>query len=136
MTMKWSNAFILGLDLIDSQHKELCGRAGLLVEAMQQGKGDEAVRLITSLEIYAHEHFSAEEELMCLVPGQNFRPHIAQHQVFRRALANLKMRSAAKGPSSSLVLCLQQTLWDWLKSHILITDRRFAEGFQRQAAGR
>lgn len=63
MTIEWNDSYKVGLDILDSQHKELVERISVLLEAMRQGRGDVAT-ILGVLEGYAIEHFDTEERLM------------------------------------------------------------------------
>ncbi|MBZ0220339.1 MAG: bacteriohemerythrin [Candidatus Methylomirabilis sp.] len=130
MTTQWNDFYLMGLDVMDAQHMELVKRVNVLLEAMRDGRGAEEVAvLIRFLEAYAVEHFSAEERLMSSRPEIDFSTHKAQHHFLRRALANFKDKYRARGASASLALNLQQNLLQWLRNHMMITDKKFASIF-------
>ncbi|WKZ32058.1 MAG: bacteriohemerythrin [Thermodesulfobacteriota bacterium] len=126
MTIEWNDSYMVGLDILDSQHKELVERIRVLLEAMRQGRGDVAT-ILGVLEGYAIEHFDTEERLMSSKPEIDFSKHKEQHYFFRRAMTNLMDKYSSRGESAKLALNLQQNLWQWLGSHMMITDKKFAK---------
>lgn len=133
----WNSSLVVGFDVVDSQHERLFRRINDLLKAIREGKGpDEIAVLIKFLELCFAEHFSTEEQLMASRPELDFGAHKSQHEVLKRALAHFNDRYQVKGASAKLTPGLQHNLWEWLRSHMLITDRKLACLMMSRAAAK
>ena len=125
MALAWAANLAVGVDEIDLQHKELFLRLNALLQAMREGRGrDEIARTLGFLEQYVVVHFTAEDKLMAKhgYPAQAAQAHRKQHAEFIQVFKGLKSEFQATGPSSMLILKLQQGVCDWLLAHIGKTD--------------
>lgn len=64
MSIQWRKSYEIGVEEIDSQHKELFKRIRDLLDACSQNKGRQEVsKMIDFLEEYVDIHFTSEEKL-------------------------------------------------------------------------
>ena len=123
--VKWEPRYSLGLDEIDEQHKWLFEIINKIWQAIVD-RADylQIIVLITELEVYAQEHFSAEEALM----AETGYPGMAQHkEAHLRFIERVAAEKAAAEKSRQLSLDLVHFLKDWLTHHILTTDRSYTD---------
>ncbi|NJD55364.1 MAG: bacteriohemerythrin [Nitrospirae bacterium] len=126
--MQWTEDLAVGVEAIDSQHKELFRRINGLVDAIGQGKCKSVIdSVITFLEDYAVVHFSAEESSMVKNAYPEYDQHRKQHSLYLANLSDLKKELAEDGPSYVLSVTTNQVVVDWIISHILQTDMKFGE---------
>ncbi|MDF2885594.1 MAG: hemerythrin-like metal-binding protein [Clostridiaceae bacterium] len=123
MQMLWDSKLAVGVDKIDNQHKELFNRINSLMDAMKEGKGkNEVMGTLDFLEEYVNRHFSDEEELQ----RKNNYPKIEiqhkEHEEFKMALKDLRMKLEEQGVSAMLAINLQQSMCGWWKKHIKELD--------------
>lgn len=124
MGISWREELALGVEAVDSQHKELLARFDLLLGACRQGKGgDEVLSLLTFLDDYVAIHFRDEERLQRESGFPDYEAHRQEHQAFVRRLSDLKERLAADGVQIDLVLDTNKLLLDWLIGHISNRDK-------------
>ncbi|MFY3744947.1 bacteriohemerythrin [Anaeromyxobacter sp. PSR-1] len=126
--MEWTARLAVGIDDIDAQHRELFRRVNGLVAAMGERRGrEELAEVIAFLRAYVDVHFEAEARLMARTryPGRAF--HAAEHAHFRAQVEELAARIAAEGPESHHAVKLGGILCDWLRQHVLLTDRQLAD---------
>jgi hemerythrin len=129
--MEWTPDLAVGLEEIDSQHRELFRKINDLVVAIKEARCKETIDdTIRFLDEYARVHFEAEETFMRDHAYGEYRSHRAQHAIFLKALSDLKKEAArprVKGSSYDLSVTTNQVVVDWIVRHILQTDRRLAE---------
>ncbi len=127
--MRWSEAlFGTGVPIIDRQHQELFGQINELLDACSRAEGTEKLRsTLEFLGDYIDRHFKEEEALMaerqCSVVAENK----AEHDGFRARYAEMCARLVdCKGDvqGAALVEDVQETICDWLTSHIMGVDTK------------
>jgi hemerythrin len=139
MAIAWTAALAVGVEEIDSQHKELFIRLNSLLVAMREGQGkNEIAKTLKFLEDYVVEHFGAEDKLMVKYgyPIQAAQAHRKEHADFVRTFGELKTEAqSAAGAGPTFVLKLQRTVCDWLLSHIGKTDLALGQFLKTQTRG-
>jgi len=124
MALQWTESLSTGIELIDTQHKELIGRLNNLLEACQQGKGrKELSSFIGFLADYVIMHFSEEEKHMIKYGYDDYSAHKEQHELFLKDFRALRERFDTQGAGINLVLLTNRTVVDWLVNHINKTDK-------------
>ncbi len=136
--IKWIDSLSVGIELIDSQHKQMISCINELTDAMREGKAlKEIDRIVEFLRDYANTHFAAEEELMAKYAYPAAQSHTNQHESFRREVAQVERELEAGVAPGLLCARVRKSLADWFASHINDTDRslgRFIKMRQRSAA--
>lgn len=136
--MKWSEHFLTGIELVDSQHHRLVELVNAVSPTISsnQSTTDECLMLIDRLTDYAATHFRDEERYM-LEGGLDNTPHIdehiREHLGFVEEVARMRRQFAADGTLDG-----EQTLRffaSWLTFHILVQDQEMARELQRRADG-
>ncbi len=129
--MEWTQDLSVGVEKIDSQHRELFRRINRLVDAIKQSRcKDEIDDTIRFLEEYAAIHFAEEEKYMQETKYADYERHKAHHSTYLAALAELKREAAlprVKGGSYDLSVTTNQVVVDWIIDHILKVDKKFGE---------
>jgi hemerythrin len=121
--MTWKDSFALGIPQIDKQHRELCDQVDKLFEACSKGKGsDEVLKTLNFLEQYTVKHFADEEAFQQKVRYPGYVQHKAKHTEFIKTVTKLKSEATAQGVNVSMVIKINQTISDWLISHIKAVD--------------
>lgn len=125
MAISWREELSVGVEEIDSQHKELIKHFGALLNACKEGKGsDEVRRLLAFLNEYVINHFSDEEELQRKSGFPDYEAHQREHIGFCKQLADLKQRIDSEGEVLvEHVLETNQMLLNWLIRHISVRDK-------------
>ena len=126
MAITWSPDLAVGVDEIDTQHKQLFERINALFDACNHGKGRLEIRkTIDFLEEYTETHFSTEESFMKRSAYPGMASHIRHHAQFRTNLAKLREQLDKDGPGIHIIILTNQMVIDWLKNHIRTLDREF-----------
>ncbi len=124
MAIQWTPDLAVGVEKIDGQHKELFRIADELLEAMRLGRGKaEATRALLFLEQYLIDHFGLEEKAMVAHGYPGYADHKAQHEAFVRDFFDLKKSHQELGPTTGLVIEINNRVCVWLRNHIAKTDK-------------
>jgi hemerythrin-like metal-binding protein/PAS domain S-box-containing protein len=131
----WSDRYLTGESLIDTEHQELV-RLINLVGMLEAGEGDlslDAATILEDLVQYAVNHFVHEETLM-IAAGCDER-HVSMHQRIHNDFTQqvTSMRQAGLGPDE--VDFLVRFLSNWLAYHILGIDQVMTRQVQRIRQG-
>lgn len=128
MAFEWNDSLSVGVNMIDTQHKELIARVNSLMEAMKHGKGREEIdRIVAFVESYVGMHFAEEEQLMVWSRYPDYPAHRALHAAFVNDFVKMKSELDAAGGSLLPVLQIQRRVCDWTINHIGKTDRLLGE---------
>jgi hemerythrin len=124
----WDDRYLIGIPLIDEQHKELIRLTNTLYESCLQG--DEAARkkfkrTIQGTVDYVRFHFSAEEQILKNVNYPELASHKKQHEKFvKQVLEEAKnFVEGKKFVPNTFVRFLR----DWILTHIAMEDRKYAD---------
>lgn len=128
MNVQWSSDLEVGVELIDSQHKELFVRFNNLLDALWEAKPKEEVsKFLDFLGLYVHEHFGAEEDLMQSHDYPLASTHKAQHMSFVEDFGKLRQELETKQMSTEATINLINGTYGWLRNHIKGTDQLLGE---------
>ncbi len=124
--LDWTPAFELGVEQMDRQHKQLVKILNELHQAMLAGSQPRDLsRVMEELVLYTKYHFGTEERLMAEAAYPSLALHKQKHQALTRK-AEEYASEVLKG-RSTISLSILQFLKDWLNTHMLGTDKAFAE---------
>lgn len=123
MGIKWRDSLAIGVEVIDSQHKELLVRFDRLLNACETGQGvDELKKTLAFLEEYVHTHFDDEEAVQRLRRFPGYEQHRAQHLYFIERIAALREEVNSQGVSVHNVIETNHLLLKWFLNHISKMD--------------
>ena len=134
MLVQWQNEkHSLGIEVIDSQHKELfilINKLNSLIEKKDydlEHKQREAASIIKNLYNYSSYHFLSEEELFAQHGYPEADSHRNKHDKFREIIKNY-LEDIRTTPNLSLEY-LQDFLVEWIIEHIQQDDHAYAYYF-------
>jgi hemerythrin len=129
--MLWSAKLETGLPKIDEQHKELFRQAEILLD---KTKADRIPETIKFLGDYVVKHFIDEQGLHASVNYTKAGPHKELHNAFTARFGELKKKFENSGDNLKLevVMEINRVVVGWLKDHIMIHDREFADYYKRK----
>lgn len=123
MGILWRDSLAIGVELIDSQHKELLQRFNDLLSACESGKGiDELKRLLVFLDDYIVKHFSDEEQLQRKNGYPDYEAHKREHDGFIGRVMAVKDEINTEGVAVHHVMETNNMLLKWLLNHISKVD--------------
>ncbi|MEI6305543.1 MAG: bacteriohemerythrin [Deltaproteobacteria bacterium] len=123
MGIEWRDSLAIGVEEIDSQHKELIARFNNLLTACETGKGiDELTKLLAFLDDYVIEHFSNEEKLQRKYNYPSYQSHKIEHDSFIKRIKNVQEEIRSEGVAIHNVIETNNMLLKWLLNHISKVD--------------
>ncbi len=127
--MEWKDSFSVSVADIDKQHHKLVDMLNELHDAMQQGKGADALeQILNNMAEYTVVHFKDEEALMKKYGYPRYEEHKALHDAFVEKVAGFQEQLKQK--KILLSLSVSSFLRDWLQEHILKVDMDYSQFFQ------
>jgi hemerythrin-like metal-binding protein len=113
----WSDKYVIGIDEIDEQHKEIIDMLNRMRDALpKKDAANDVAETITALAIYAKVHFKTEEAFMARIAypylERQKRAHAEMLQKIQSMLINMKRGDT---PSAREMLAF---LKQWLVGHI------------------
>jgi len=127
--ISWEQNYSVGVAELDQHHKQLINMINELYFAMSQDRGQQLVNdIIKEMHEYAKMHFKVEESYMKQAGYLGSLQHIREHEWFVAKAQDMADR-CEKG---EFVLSLEviQFLSDWLKTHILQSDMKYAPALE------
>lgn len=121
--IRWEDAFTVGNEVIDQQHKELIGIINQLIDDPEAGYTSETISdLLTQATRYAVEHFRAEEAYMEEIRYPSLAVHRQEHKNFLIKITNATMHVMEKKEGPTDLLFFFKT---WFVHHILYSDMKY-----------
>lgn len=115
-------SLLLGIDVIDDQHRNLARLMNKLNSAWRHGQSQqELVALFDNLIAETAEHFETEGHLMAQCAYQDLRSHEKEHALLLDEAMRLRQHLSEGGE-----LLAMQTIKDWLVNHIAYADKPMA----------
>jgi hemerythrin len=126
--IEWDDRYLIGIPLVDEQHKELIRLTNDLYEGCLQG--GEAARANFKIAIqgtvdYVKFHFSAEEQILRNINYPEYAAHKKQHEEFvKQVLEEVKNFEEGKKFVPNVFV---RFLRDWILTHIAMADKKYAQ---------
>jgi hemerythrin len=122
----WDDKYATGIQLIDSQHKELFSLTNELFHAClgrDESINDVFKEIMSRMVEYVRFHFGAEQELLQRIKYPDYQEHKKQHDALvRNILESVKEFNEGKKLVPNQFV---RTLRDWILSHIALTDKLY-----------
>ena len=126
--LQWTPTLSVNVKSVDDQHQKLIKLINDLDDAMAKGRGREVMGpIITELANYAHTHFAFEETYFAKFKYADTAAHKAEHAKFLDDVGKFKADFDAK--KLGLSIQVMTFLSDWLKKHIMGTDKKYSACF-------
>jgi len=127
MELKWSNEYNIGNNIIDAQHKRLFELVNSLSRLDAEKATQDHMKKVLDFTLrYAARHFKDEEILQAMYQYPDYKAHKKIHEDFVATASKLVEQYLA-GFSPELFNNLKNILYDWVKQHILVEDRKIGE---------
>ena len=129
--IQWSSGLSVQVNELDEQHKKLIALINSLQEAMRAGKGKDLVgKILNELVQYTVIHFSNEEKYFARFDYSETAPHMDEHKKFVQEVSAFK-KEFDEG-QIGLSIKLMSFLSDWLKNHIMGSDKKYGPFFNEK----
>ena len=125
--VSWDEKYATGIELIDSQHKELISLTNKLFQACLEGNDAVTVAFkeaMSHMVEYVRLHFAAEEKFQQHINYPKYPEHKKQHEdMVKLILETVKDYSEGRKfvPNNFV-----RSLRDWILSHIAVYDKDYA----------
>ena len=120
----WSNAYSVGVEEMDRQHRVLFNMLNDLHAAMLQGKAQELTgTLLKKLVDYTRQHFTAEDTMLAAAGYSGLAPHRMKHKDLMKQVDGYVERY--RSGEIAVNVQLMSFLRDWLTKHIQQTDKDY-----------
>ena len=128
--MEWNDRLAVGIAQVDMEHKKLVTMLNELFDAMQAGKGKEALGpILAGLVAYTKTHFANEEKMLKTHNYGDFAAHKALHDELTKQVLEVEKKFKT-GASSALSMEVMAFLKNWLIKHIMGTDKQYVPAMQ------
>jgi len=123
--ISWNDKMNIGIASIDSEHRRLVEMLNTLYDAVQSGKGREALGpVLDGLISYTAGHFKNEERLFAETGYPDAAPHKQEHDDLTRQVLDVQAKYKS-GASGTLSLEVMNFLKNWLIKHIQGSDKKY-----------
>jgi len=130
----WKKSYEIGVPEIDMQHRRLVGLINELSDAMMARQGHSSIeRVLAGMVDYIQIHFTTEEEAMQKINYPSLHEHRQEHLNLTSQVLDLKERYTSDNDLDSQEVL--NFLCDWLKTHIIISDKDFGNFIRRVKMG-
>ncbi|MEE9613617.1 MAG: bacteriohemerythrin [Thermodesulfobacteriota bacterium] len=128
MPIEWKEELSVGVEKIDSQHKELIRRVNDLFASMGSDKhADKLEGAIRYFEEYIDTHFTLEEDYMKRYDYPGSDEHKKEHEEFKAAIAEFKAALAESGVNLALTTKTNTFIGSWFMNHVSKIDIKLAD---------
>lgn len=123
----WTSDLLLGIPLIDSQHKQLINELEKFLTAIYHGKDYGKIRgLAAFFQTYTFEHFQSEESFMHKFKYPGVDKQIQQHAIYRESVQKVRQFVRINPASPESLKLVESTMFRWYVGHIKKVDMEFA----------
>lgn len=136
MPFKWEASFSTGISEIDDQHKLFIKLINQLVDSIEHNDPVEKVELrFEKLINYTAFHFGTEEDYMYSFKYADYEEHKIKHNaIFQKIIKCQKnfveSKRADSGQDRKPLVELTKFLYEWLREHMAIVDKKYVELFK------
>jgi hemerythrin-like metal-binding protein len=124
----WKDAYIIGVERIDQQHKQLLTNLERLLKAVDiddDGKRkEECANIVSFTQYYAAVHFSTEERLQEVIGFPEKEGHKRLHETFTGDIRSFEKKLEASGYEKDVVREFADMLENWFVYHISSEDKK------------
>ena len=127
-TTNWNDSYLLGIPMIDNQHKNFFVILDNLETLNQKQEKSEMHSLINELQNYVIYHFKTEEDLMVKSQSPNIDLHVMEHELFRKKVE--EFHHSYYNNNAELLNEMISFMRKWLLIHISGTDAEYADSIK------
>ncbi|MBF0520960.1 MAG: hemerythrin domain-containing protein [Nitrospirae bacterium] len=130
MNIEWTDDLIIGVDIIDEQHKEFFRRINLLFQSIETNDLKEIARTFLFVRQYVNIHFKTEEDFMKNNINYeygitNYIEHKNDHDAFIRDFTEFeKIKIKSKREILKIAKEFYPWMRNWLSQHITCIDKK------------
>ncbi|MDR1651202.1 MAG: bacteriohemerythrin [Synergistaceae bacterium] len=125
--MLWTKSLETGIAKIDEQHKELFRQIDMLLDPKNTNRHAEVINFLDG---YIAKHFSDEQRMQADSKYPKAAAHKSYHDGYIVSFRKLKETYLKEGPTAQNNMAVNKSVVGWLKEHILVHDKEFAEYYR------
>lgn len=125
--MLWNRTLETGIAKIDEQHKELFRQVDILVDRSQSERIPETLAFLGD---YVIKHFRDEQAMHAASQYPRAEEHKKMHRDFVVKYQEMKKSYEGSGDKLTVVLNINKVVITWLKDHIMVQDKDFAQYYK------
>jgi len=122
----WKEEYVIGVELIDEQHKKLIEIANKVYELLKNDfltdKYDRIVEVVEELANYTVFHLKSEEEYMLSIGYKKFLSHKVEHDEFIDKINSFDLSKIDESQEKHLIDILNFII-TWIDEHIIQKDK-------------
>ncbi|MGE5545632.1 MAG: bacteriohemerythrin [Solirubrobacterales bacterium] len=123
--LAWIEAFSVGNELLDADHRILIDLVNQLDDAVETGQSRDVVgSVLNVLTEYVQHHFRREEAMLAKSGFPERDAHATQHRALEQQVRDIRQRWMA-GDRTVLQEDVLAFLRKWLTDHILVSDKSY-----------
>jgi len=124
--LQWKAEYLIGVELIDEQHKHLFEIGNRIYELLENyiyvDKYDKIVAIINELSEYTRYHFKTEENYMIQIKYPKYFDQKVEHDDFIRKIEEIDLRDLDENQDKHIGDILT-FVFTWILEHILKKDK-------------
>ncbi len=128
--MKWTEAFSVGVQVIDDQHKKWIDIINKYHDSIIDKSDNEnlTAQIMDEMMEYSKFHFAFEEAIL----EKNGYPKIADHRALHNNYIEMLLKKVQEEQNGELMLSrdVMVMLINWLQNHILFEDMKYKSFFK------
>ncbi|WP_167730165.1 bacteriohemerythrin [Terasakiella sp. SH-1] len=136
MFIQLTDEYLLGVQVIDEQHRQLCGWINTLHDHLSQKLSTQEITdTLNNLSDYTQEHFSFEEKTMHQAGYPEFALHIKEHRTFLVKIEELMDEYLLLDEEDLEPFANKLTAYlkEWILHHIMEEDMKIRDVLQNSA---
>jgi len=127
----WKDSYLVGIELIDDQHKQLFNAVGELKDSLaindKARYKKQLYKTITFLKDYCRTHFDDEQEYMKRIGFEDYDAHKRAHDKLLDGVADYRSRLLKTNFDHHIVESFLGFLTTWLIYHIGVEDQQISK---------
>lgn len=135
MSFQWKDRYNLGIEEIDKQHRKLFDIGVRVYDIATLDDSydhyDEIMELIDELLAYTEYHFDYEEKLMAKYNYNEYEQQTKDHKFYTDKMKNISSKDIDSDQQKT-TLEIVDFLSEWISSHIVFSDRKYASFFKEK----
>jgi hemerythrin len=121
--LKWSDEYLIGVEELDFEHKDLFSRLNELHEELAHNSDNVKIEAcLEEIHTRVLAHFALEERFMRHTNFPNYKQHKKEHDDFLEVIVDI-IEEFRAGPELSYGAALEAQLQQWIINHIATSDQ-------------
>lgn len=130
MAFEWKERYNLNIEEIDKQHKKLMeiGKRAYEIAIIddEYDRYDEIMTILDELLEYTKYHFEYEENMLKEYKYEHIHAQEEEHEYYIYKINQVSSREDIDDNQRKIILEIIDFLSQWISSHIMLEDRKYA----------